>query len=66
MSRKNAKICRIQDLQCKYSDVILTKYDCDMITRALNSEYVNNKNRESKIFKEAVNLAEMFHRLTKI
>lgn len=39
MSRKNAKLCRIHDLQNRKSDIILTKKDCDMIANALCQTY---------------------------
>lgn len=35
MSRAKAKILRLTDLQCKHSDFILTKKDCDLICEAL-------------------------------
>ena len=39
MSRAKAKMAKIHDLQCRYSDVILTKKDCDMICKALENTY---------------------------
>lgn len=39
MSRAKAKLLRLHDLQCKHSDVILTKKDCDMIAKALENTY---------------------------
>ena len=35
MSRKNAKLAKIIDLQCRQPDIILTKKDCDTIAEAL-------------------------------
>ena len=35
MSRKNAKLAKIIDLQCHQPDIILTKKDCDIIAEAL-------------------------------
>ncbi len=64
MSRKNAKMCKIHDLQNRYPDVILTKKDCDMITKALYSTYVDNKNRNDKDFQLAFELARYFKELT--
>lgn len=37
MSRKNAKLVKISDLQCKQSDVILTKNDLSLIVQGLRS-----------------------------
>lgn len=42
MSRKNAKLARITDLQCHQPDVILTKKDCDMIANALCIAHKDN------------------------
>ena len=39
MSRAKAKLCKIHDLQGRFSDVILTKKDCDMIAKALENTY---------------------------
>lgn len=39
MSRKNAKIAVLHDMQSRYSDIILTKKDCDMICKALVEKY---------------------------
>lgn len=39
MSRKNAKIAVLHDMQSRYSDVVLTKKDCDMICNALIVKY---------------------------
>ena len=39
MSRAKAKIAVLHDMQCRYSDVILTKKDCDMIKNALFETY---------------------------
>lgn len=39
MSRKNAKIAILHDMQSRYSDFILTKKDCDMIKKALLNTY---------------------------
>lgn len=39
MSRAKAKLAIIHDLQCKQSDWILTKKDCDMIANALAETY---------------------------
>lgn len=35
MSRKNAKLAKIKDLQCHQPDIVLTKKDCDTIAEAL-------------------------------
>jgi hypothetical protein len=39
MSRKNAKLAVLHDLQSRQSDVILTKKNCDMIAKAIMSTY---------------------------
>ena len=39
MSRKNAKIAVLHDMQSRYSDIVLTKKDCDMICNALIEKY---------------------------
>lgn len=39
MSRKNAKIAVLHDMQSRYSDFVLTKKDCDMICNALIEKY---------------------------
>lgn len=39
MSRAKAKIAVLHDMQSRYSDVILTKKDCDMIKKALLETY---------------------------
>lgn len=39
MSRANKKLAKLSDLQCRLSDVILTKKDCDMIANALAKTY---------------------------
>ena len=39
MSRAKAKIAILHDMQSRYSDVILTKKDCDMIKKALLETY---------------------------
>ena len=35
MSRAKAKIAVLHDMQSRYSDVILTKKDCDMIKKGI-------------------------------
>lgn len=67
MSRKNAKICQIHDLQGRHSDVILEKGDCDLIAEALLSTYVNNnKDSEDADRKSAIQLADYFKGLARI
>lgn len=39
MSRAKAKLAIIRDLQCKQLDWILTKKDCDMISKAIAETY---------------------------
>ena len=39
MSRAKAKLVIMHDLQCKQSDWVLTKKDCDMIANALAETY---------------------------
>ena len=50
-------MARIHDLQCRYSDITLTKKDCDMICKALENTYT---------FKEIKNLYWYFKNLTYI
>lgn len=59
MSRKNAKLAIIKDLQCHQSDIILTKKDCDMIAEALWTAYKDNP-------KEILSLYWYFKDLSKI
>ena len=54
MSRAKAKLCKIHDLQGRFSDVILTKKDCDMITKALENTYP---------IKDVADLAHYFRKL---
>lgn len=42
MSRKNAKLARIIDLQRHQPDIILTKKDCDTIAEALLVAHKDN------------------------
>lgn len=42
MSRKNAKLAIIKDLQCHQPDIILTKKDCDTIAEALLVAHKDN------------------------
>jgi hypothetical protein len=39
MSRAKAKLCKIKDLQGRLPDIILTKKDCDMICKSLETTY---------------------------
>ena len=39
MSRANAKLVIMHDLQCKQPDWVLTKKDCDMIADAIALTY---------------------------
>lgn len=39
MSRAKKKLAKLSDLQCRLSDVVLTKKDCDMIANALAKTY---------------------------
>ena len=39
MSRAKAKVCKVVDLQCQMDTIILTKKDCDMISKALYNTY---------------------------
>lgn len=42
MSRKNAKLAKIIDLQCHQPTIILTKKDCDTIAEALWTVHKDN------------------------
>lgn len=42
MSRKNAKLAKIIDLQCHQPTIILTKKDCDTIAEALLVAHKDN------------------------
>ena len=42
MSRKNAKLAIIKDLQCHQPTIILTKKDCDTIAEALLIAHKDN------------------------
>ena len=66
MSRKNAKICKVHDLQSRYSDIILTKKDCDLICKALVETFIANKDRKDKLVIEATTLERYFKELTRI
>ena len=57
MSRSTAKIATLHDMQCRYSDVILTKKDCDVICNALKETYD---------FNEISDLYFAFKKLTRI
>lgn len=39
MSRAKAKFAVLHDLQCRQSDIILTKKDCDIIRDALYAHF---------------------------
>jgi len=59
MSRKNAKLARITDLQCHQPDIILTKKACDTIAEALWTLHKDNP-------KEILDLYWYFRDLSKI
>jgi hypothetical protein len=59
MSRKNAKLAKITDLQCHQPTIILTKKDCDMIAEAL---WISHKDNP----KEILSLYWYFKDLSKI
>ena len=59
MSRKNAKLAKIKDLQCHQPDIVLTKKDCDTIAEALWVAHKDNP-------KEILGLYYYFKDLSKI
>ena len=59
MSRKNAKLAKIIDLQCHQPSITLTKKDCDIIAKALWIAHKDNP-------KEILNLYWYLKDLSKI